>query len=204
MLFRSIRNRSRGNEPPLPTPLPPRREERGKMRHTATRLRRFLHPLFHSEWRRGQGRGGPVLASRNRSPGNEPPLPNPLLPRREERGKMRLPATRLRRFLHPLFHFEWRRGQGRGGPVLAIRNHSRGNEPPLPNPLLPRREERGKMRLPATRLRRFLLPLLLWRRGSGRGGRQSHLRIDSVRFDDARSTPAISRWLSEQYERYHR
>ena len=73
-------------------------------------------------------------------------------------------------------------GEGRGeeAPVLGIRTHSRGNEPPLPNPLLPRREERGKMRLPATRLRRFLLPLLLWR---GRGEEAVNLTSELIQSD---------------------
>ena len=74
----------------------------------------LLLPLLHSEWRRVQGRGGTPFASRDRSRGNEPPLPIPLLPRREERGKSR--------------------------------DCSRENGPPLPIPLLPQREERGKIR----------------------------------------------------------
>ena len=84
-----IRTHSRGNEPPLPNPLLPRREEGGKLRHTATRLRRFLHPLFHSEWRRGQGKGGPRVGDPKPQPRKRASSPQPSPPAAGKRGGRR-------------------------------------------------------------------------------------------------------------------
>ena len=62
----------------------------------------------------------------------------------EANGRARSPTPRHAPLLLPLLHSEWRRGLGRGGTPLPSRDRSRGNEPPLPCPLLPQREERGK------------------------------------------------------------
>ena len=70
-------------------------EANGRARSPTPRHAPLLLPLLHSEWRRGLGRGGTPLPSRDRSRGNEPPLPCPLLPQREERGKMRVPGRVL-------------------------------------------------------------------------------------------------------------
>ena len=153
------RHPSQGQRRAPPPPLfPPREERAGERRHPVgePKLQTRKGTVLNAETQRKRGetqRRRTLFESLRTSAPSALNLPSLRLNwgiAVQSKELMLIPATPHRIKDAPIFPLSSRRGRrgpGRGGTVLASRNCRRGNEPPLPSPLLHSEWKRGSRNL---------------------------------------------------------